>query len=176
MSEPAGTSHAHQKVIMRSILYSALLLSSSAFASTDDTLRVGDLDPSVMPHQLDFDPGTLQLEVNGMRVKGSLKKKLDYLEVVLAADRGVDPAELGFDRRRRELRRRGIGHGLLMGASGVGLVATALAAPWAVAIAAPLSVQAGGVGALMGTRKRFDASGLQRDVDLYGVTDLNAAR
>ena len=161
---------------MRFLLSLALFFSPSAFAGAADVIRARDLDATTQPHRLDFDPGTLQLEVDGKLVRGSKRKQLDYLEIVLAEDRGVDPAVLGIDQRRRELRRRSAGLGLISAASGVGIVATVVAAPYAIALGAPVIIQAGGVGAIVGTKKRFDAEGLQRQVDLYGIGDVYASR
>ncbi len=161
---------------MRLLLPLILVLSSTAMAAPDDIVRARDLNATVMPHRLDFEPSTLQLEVDGKRVRGSLRKQLDYLEVVLASDRGVEPSELGFDRRRRELRRRNTGVGLLYAASGVGIVATVFLPPVTLALAPTLALDAGGIGIVIGTKKRFDAEGLQREVDLYGLSDVYTKR
>ena len=161
---------------MRFLLPLALLLSTTAVAGNTETVHIRDLDASTMPHRVDFDATTLELKVDNTPVKGSMKKKLDYLEIVLATERGIEPAELGFDAHRKELRRRRVGVGLLYAGSGVAIAASVAAAPFAVVIGAPFLVQTGGLGVIIGTRKRFDAEGLERDVDLYGMTDLYSRR
>jgi len=157
--------------MMKSFLSLFLLFCTSvASAAPPEMLPARHLDPSVMPKRLNIEGD--QLVVDGVPVRGSVKKQLDYLEVVLARDAQVDPSELDFDRHRRALARKKVGLGVLCVSAPIGAVVGTVAgvAPMvAVAVAAPL--QAGGLGLLFAGPHADQLSTLSDRVDRYGMND-----
>ena len=95
-----------------------IFASLSVALAAAPSVHVRDLDPTVVPSDVEMSMG--RLWVDGQKVRGSRHAQLDYLGD-LAEEIGLAPEELRIDQRHRALRRITASQAVFYTASGAGI-------------------------------------------------------
>jgi hypothetical protein len=135
---------------------------SVAFAAAP-SVHVRDLDPTVVPSDVEMSMG--RLWVDGQKVRGSRHAQLDYLGE-LAEEIGLAPEELRIDQRHRALRRFTASQVVSYTASGAGIALTIAFPPALVPVMiAEAAVHGASAAVTVEATGKYRARELARQVD-----------